>query len=305
MQTLCDPRRDVRWALGALAVGCGVAQASTPLIGIAFRDPNFGPATRLFDVDASTGLASNARLTGADAISGIALRRDGTLFGWADEFANVNGSAVDGALVTIDRATGATTLIGDVSPFNSGALSAEGDIDFDPITGDLFGVTSNNGVSLLFTIDTTTGANSEIGIVQQPGSDISGMAFDDGGDLWLLDTSFEFGDDRVSRLLRVDRTSGDVFETVTLSVALGTVGGMDFDPATGQLFIADGDLFGTNNLYTADLFTGEMTLVGSTGLDGAPFGFGGLSDIEFIPAPGGVAALAMGLGLLARRRREG
>lgn len=289
-------------ALGVLAVAHAASAAD--LVGVAFRSPDFVSNTSIYSVNSNTGLASNPLALPTDAVSGIARRADGTWFGWTDEFANFNGAGVDGALFTFDPATGASTLIGSVSPFNSGALAAEGDIDFAP-SGELFGITSNGGTSLLFTIDPATAANTEIGIIQLPNSDFSGLAFDNAGNLWGLDTSFDFDlTTRSSRLVRLDPTSGDVLQTVPLSVALGAVGGMDFDPVSGQLFIADGDFAGTNNLYTADLTTGLLTTVGSLGLDGAPSGFGGLSDIEFIPAPGATGALVCAGFAYARRRRR-
>ncbi|MGP1273363.1 MAG: hypothetical protein ACTS22_08505 [Phycisphaerales bacterium] len=296
----------MRTVIAVVAAGLAVAPAafSQQLVGVAFRDPSFSGNTQLHDLDAATGAASNGRFLGTDAISGIALAPDGTLFGWTDEFAEVNGVPVDGGLVTIDLSTGATSLVGNVSPFPSGAVASEGDIDFNPITGELFGVTSNQGVSLLFTIDPATGANTEVGIPQIPGTDFSGMAFDNAGNLWVLDTGTDFDPaTRASTLRRISTADASILESIPLSVALGTTGGMDFDPNTGELYIADGDFLGTNNLYTADLTTGLLTLVGATGLDGAPTGFGGLADIEFIPAPGAGSLLALaGLGAVRRRR---
>lgn len=291
-------------ALGAVGVALFVPAAlAQDLFGVAFRDPSFSGPTSLYSVNPNTGLASNPVALPTDAVSGIARRADGTWFGWTDEFAVFNGVPVDGALFTFDPASGASNLIGNVSPFNSGALASEGDIDFGP-DDQLYGVTSNGGTTLLFTIDPATAANTEIGIVQLPNSDFSGLSFDNQGNLWGLDTSFDFDPaTRSSQLVRLDPTNGDVLQTVPLSVALGTVAGMDFNPVTGELFIADGDFAGTNNLYTADLSTGVLTSVGSLGLDGAPTGFGGLADIEFVPAPGAAGLLALA-GLAATRRRR-
>lgn len=288
----------------AVVALAGQALAQTPLVGVAFRDPSFSGPTRLYDINQFTGAASNPRVLGTDAISGIALSPDGTLYGWTDEFATVNGTPVDGALVTIDPATGATSLVGNVSPFPSGALASEGDIDFNPTSGELFGVTSNNGVSLLFTIDPSTAANTEIGILQRPGTDISGLSFSPDGTLWALDTGTDFNPaTRESTLLRLDPVTAAIIEVVPLDIALGTVAGMDFDPDTGVLVVADGDFLGNNQLYTVDIGTGAVAPLGPLGLDGAPTGFGGLSDIEFIPAPGSAAVLAASALVGLRRRR--
>lgn len=291
-------------AAATIVVPTAAAFAQAPLFGVAFRNPTFVGDTSLYSVDPLTGSATDPVTLGVDVVVGIARRADGAWFGLTDEFGFVNGQATDGGLFTFDPSTGATSLIGDVSPFASGAVVSEGDIDFNPITGELFGVTSNQGVSLLYTIDPATAQNTEIGIVQLAGTDLSGLSFDDQGNLWALDTSFDFDPaTRASQLLRLDPSNGDILETVPLSVSLGATAGMDFDPVSGALYIADGDFEGTNNLYTADLVTGQLTLVGSTGLDGAPSGFGGLADIEFIPTPGVAAAFAVaGVAGLRRRR---
>lgn len=294
-------------AAGATLAAAATAAASTttPLLGVAFRDPGFAGNTTLYDIDASTGLASNPRTTGADVITGITRDTAGNILGLTDAFGIINGQPAPSALFTINPANGATTVIGEVGTLPATGLGlSEGDLDFNPASGQLFSVTSQNGTSALFTIDPNTAAPTEIGTIPVINSDISAMAFDPSGNLWVLNTDFNFDPaTRASTLLRINPVEATVAEEIPLDIALGSTAGMDFDPATGDLYIADGDLSATNNLYTVDFINGQLNLVGDTGLDGAPTGFGGIAGLEFIPAPGTAATLAA-FGIAATRRRR-
>ncbi len=270
------------------------------LIGASFRAPDFQGPSALYDIDQTTGLATNGRDMNLDGLVGLSFFGN-TLWGITDEFGSVNGSGVDTALVTVDIATGQSTIVGELGPVG-GLLTSEGDIDFDPLTGRLYGVTSQLGESVLFEIDTAGVGTTVISNVDA--GDLSGMAIDNSGNLWALDTSFVFDATRPgARLLRLDTGTGDVLQEIQTDTVLGTVAGMDFDPFTNQLYIADGDFAGTNNLYTVDFITGSLDLVGPTGLDGAPTGFGGLSSLTFVPAPGAAPLLAIALFVSGRRRR--
>ena len=72
---------------------------------------------------------------------------------------------------------------------------------------------------------------------------------------------------------------------------------MDIDPETGGFYVADGGGAATDSLYTLDPISGELSLIGPTGLDQ------GLSGIEFIPEPGTLTLLLLGaLGMVRSRR---
>lgn len=275
-------------ALLALVAG-GAAHAS--FLGVAFRDPSFSGNTTLYDVDDATGMASNPRTTGATNLLGVSFGPSGSLFALTDDFGDVNGQDAGSSLLTIDPSDGATSVVGSL-----GREVFEGDLDFDPTSGALYGVSSQNNTSSLFTIDPSTGDANDIGAT--PAGDASAMAFDDDGGLWVLDTTFPPQSDAI--LYELDPATGDELDSVSLGMVLGTVAGMDFSPS-GELFIADGDFNGTDNLWTADTTTGELSLVGSTGLEGD---FGGLSGLEYVPSPGTGLITFFAAGGLARRRRR-
>ncbi|MEM8835515.1 MAG: hypothetical protein AAGD00_06820, partial [Planctomycetota bacterium] len=86
---------------------------------------------------------------------------------------------------------------------------------------------------------------------------------------------------------------------IALSEPLGSLAGMRVDPATGDVYGADGEQGGADagNLYTLDVTTGALTFIGET----APGGFSGIAFA--IPAPGAMV-LGVCAGVAASRRRR-
>ena len=138
---------------------------------------------------------------------------------------------------------------------------AEGDLDIDPTTGTLYGIQDWPAGRNLFSINPATGQATTIGTMEN--SDVSAMAFSATGTLYVLETSTD-------RLLTVNKATGATLTAVPLSVNLGALAGMDFDPTTGALYVTDSGATtgGTNKLYTLNPATGQLTLVGATGLSG-------------------------------------
>jgi hypothetical protein len=161
------------------------------------------------------------------------------------------------------------------------------------------------GPSTLYTIDTGTGQTSG-GIITNVRA-LTGLTYFN-GTLWGLTDQFGRvnGQGVDTALLTFDAVTGQatvIGNTDEVGGFQPTEGDMDFDPATGLLYIADGDLGGTNNLNTFDFGVGSLSLVGPTGLDGTPTGFGGLSALTFVPSPGtGVLFLVCALAAGRRRR---
>lgn len=284
----------IKYTVLSLTLAAGTAAAQTQLLGVEFRDGSFGGReARLFDVDTTTGAATNARFTGSTGLLGLTQAADGTLYSLTDPLATVNGQPAASQLLTIDPATGTTAVVGDI-----GFEIFEGDLDFNA-NGDLFGVSNTNGVSTLFTIDVATGAGTPVGTI--PGvSNAAGLAFDDSGSLYLVDVTVQAVPTQAF-LVEVDIATAGVVSSVTVPQAFGLVGGLDFD-SDGTLYFADGDFNGTNNLYTIDPATGAATTIGTTVDDNF---FGGLSGLQFavVPEPTSVATLGLvGLAMLRRRR---
>lgn len=114
-----------------------------------------GASNILFTVDTVTGAATQVGpITGAQIMIAIAVSPDGLLYGLdigTDE------------LVAIDKTTGAMAPIGPVGPDANFAQ----DMDFDPSTGVLYWAGYfGGGSSIMYTIDTGTGAATAIGPIE-------------------------------------------------------------------------------------------------------------------------------------------
>ena len=272
-----------------------VILGSAPSRAGSFLGNSFGGV--LYDVNTSTGAVTNPRGTGLDTLVGIASRSDGALFG----LTSFQGTPVPNALYQIDPVSGASTLVGSTGLTNI----FEGDLAFNPVNGSLFGIENVDSASnrSLFRIDVTTGVATIVGNISAPNGDLSAMAFDASGRLFVIDTGN-------AMLLNVDPTTAGINSSVSLSMQLGARGGMAFDPTTGTGYVADGGNGGTNSLYTIDISTGVLTLVGPTGI---PSGLAGLTfsplATTVIPEPpagllAAIASLFGGLACLLRTWRS-
>jgi len=198
----------------------------------------------MWDIDPLTGAGTNPRVLGTSKFGGLAMSSAGDLFGMR--------AAPIPELYSIEQASGLTTLIGPL-----GILHAEGGLDFQPSTGELFGV---GGTSDLFQIDTTTGTATIVGpLIDELGDPIdpSAMAFDDAGTLFVLKAA-----SAPPEIYQVDPVDGTVLDRVPLpGLPLAFFAGMDFDDTTGFLHLTYGDI-----LYRANPYTGATLLVGPTPL---------------------------------------
>lgn len=245
---------------------------AAPLVGSGW------PRGILYDIDPATGDASNPRSTGLVRLIGITDGGDGYLYGFAGRSRHLH---------RIDPFTGESELVE-----GTGLCSLfEGDLDFDPISGTLYTVqrTADGPRTTrdLVTIDLANGEARAVGELPV-GGDPSAMAFDPGGTLYVLDTARDL-------LLTVDPQTADVLSEIPVNVSLGSAAGMDFDPLTGLLYVADGHRHGTDALYTLDPATGDFDRIGSTGLRK------GLAGLQFLPEPATLSLMAAGALLLFRR----
>ena len=142
--------------------------SGTVLGAIAFAATGalYGANSSLYSIDATSGAPTLIGATGLTNFAGLAFDpATNALYGL--ELAGSPSSR----LVTIDLSTGAATVVGTLSP-NQGTI---GDIAFDP-AGTLIGTASGSAGNLLFDIDKTTAAVTNVRTITG-GSDPQGLAF--------------------------------------------------------------------------------------------------------------------------------
>ena len=203
-------------------------------------------------------------------------------------------------LYTLDKATGAATLIGPIGFSGVSALAVLND-------GRLVGSATDGTSSFLIDIDRATGAGTLIGTTGgASGSScerVGGLAYDPVTDtLWGMGERCS-GSFSLDTLLVIDTTTGAGAEVAPGAHGSGFFLGTAWDPSTSTLYSNDGSLglftidpatsaetliggpgssngmaidgtgtaYGTtnaNDLITIDLATGSETVVGNTGLTG-------------------------------------
>jgi len=124
--------------------------------------------------------------------------------------------------------------------------------------------------------------------------DLSTLAFSPAGVLYTIDT---VGNGN-SILHTVDPNTAQFLSSNTLNVNLGAAAGMTFDPANGQVYVADGGTSATNLLYSLDIAMSSLFPIGPTGVPG---GIAGLTFIS-VPEPTSISLLSVvGISYLCRR----
>lgn len=197
---------------------------------------------------------------------------------------NISGTTSEiGAVAYTNSIAGATsTVLYDIdfatdklyiqNPPNNGTLEVVGDltVDFEGI-GDLdilpdnsqaFAVTLDTNVSSLFKINLETGKAQNIGTFAQP---IIGIAFKTNPIAYAITTNNE--------LFRFNPVTGtSTISPITGTTVLETIVGLDFRPATGQLY----GITNQSRIVTINTSSGAVTVVGTNltpALSGTSFGF--------------------------------
>ncbi len=164
--------------------------------------------------------------------------------------------AANARLLRLDPASGAFTVVGPLGAQTVASLA------YDSNRGILFGTTTHSPAeSNLIRINPATGGITIVGPLGV--TLMHGLEYNPADDT-LYGVARPSGSP--AALYRIDRSSG----AATLVVPLSVTGmfGLAYQSTTGVMYVAE--IF-SQNLYTLDLTTGVLTLVGNFGVLGAPF----------------------------------
>ncbi len=218
-----------------------------------------GAGQRFGKIDPLTGVGTDIGpyTNGFPFVGGVstAFDRDGTAYSYFLE-ANEVGALVGSQLATVDRATGVSTMRGDLGP----VLIAH-EIALD---GTMYGIQhvqaalGIQGTPYFYEVDPQTAeltqkANTEINRSMD-------MAFQSNGTLWVV------GGDTGNELYTIDPATGNATLQSTIQVEAGVeiMGIMfDLDGMLGTSFFWDDE---PTSLYRINPLTGETTEIGTTGL---------------------------------------
>ncbi len=258
------------------------------------------------EIDPTTGVATPlATPLPGEGLTGIAALPNGRVY---VSTADISGPA---QLLEVDAQTGA--LLAVVGPLSDGAIPVIlHDLAADPTTGVLYGIsigadraTDGFASNALFTIDPATALATYVATPTGLAGGFMAIAFANDGTLWGKVTNSP-------ELYELDKTTGAILSTVTLTPALGGLGLGNVGDDTFYMSECCASIPG-NVLYRVDRLTGAATLIGAAGGNRRVHDFvvaGGLPSIVEIPTLGGrgLAILATVLlaagGVLLRRRRD-
>jgi hypothetical protein len=250
-------------------------------------------AGNLYNVNTSNASLSLIGNTGLTGLGSIEFAADGTLYGMT--------AGNQAGLYRIDKTTGASTLVG---AFGKGVWF-DGGLAFGP-DGTCYCVNYSLSVApSLYSINLSNGVATNLG---QLGTNhaITGLS-------WRSDGRLVAYDDITSSFIAIDPSTANIASTIGLNVSPGIIGGMTTDRISGTSYFATGagpalssSLFGSNSLYSFDLFTGANNYIGSFS-NFQNMVAGGISGLAADPAPEPATLGLLGLGLVAvaiKRRKK-
>lgn len=247
-----------------------------------------------FDSAAPASILTNVALSGLQAgetIRGIDFRpQTGGLYGL--------GSS--SRLYLIDPVTGAAAQVGP-GPFAPALTATHYGFDFNP-TIDRIRVVGRNTQNTVLNPATGggTAATPTFYAAGDPNQNASPSIVGSAYDRNFLGgvTSQLYGiDSNLDILVRQANSAGTLNTVGALGFNLGSNVGFDITSFGTAYVTNSADLLPQTSLYTANLMTGQLTLVGTVG-SGLT-----LDAIAATPAPGSLALLGLGGGVATRRRR--
>jgi hypothetical protein len=273
--------------IGIAALGCAALMAASASATELFSVDYAGAAT-LYRMDQVAGTAGAIGPVGVSNIGDLTSdTRPATPRLWGVQ---INAGETADELVTIDPLTGGATGSVAISIMTT-ATNQPGhmtSIAFDPVSGALYGNTTvafGAAFDALYKIDPVTGVADFIGRITF--EDVFALGFDQSGKLFGIA-------DATDELIGIDLVTGNGSFIANMQVS------SSFDiasrPEDDVMFLVDS---GSNFLYTLDTSNGNLTGVGDYG---TPLNLVGLA-FSPIPEPGTLLLVALGLPLLASRRR--
>jgi Secretion system C-terminal sorting domain len=158
------------------------------------------------------------------------------------------GTGNDGDIATIDKGTGAATIIG------PSLFTDIKSISINPVTNNIYGIYTTLNSSELIRVNADSGDSYLV--YQIDLSDLAGIAFDTTGNLYMAKKSGE--------LYTFDLNNATYNQIATVPTQLS---GITFNPISNELWGSVYALFGSNKdrIVKINLSTGDTTAVGNTG----------------------------------------
>jgi DNA-binding beta-propeller fold protein YncE len=252
----------------ALLASAFSAHAGPVWYALAFKAPDVAPTSVFGTIDPATGVVTPIGVTPATLGHDIAVSPGGQVYGTFGDSSE--------SLYSIDKLTGATTLIG--------AFGADIHTLAFRSDGALFGASTTD----LYKINPATGAATLVGATGM-GTDTDNIRFDPLGILYVMSAESD------SRLFTLNQTTG----AATLIGSSGTddisLGGF----LGGAFLGTNADPGGEARLVSVNPLTGAATLGATT--DNTIYVIA--LDPTSVPEPGTIVLLSLPLGILLIRRR--
>lgn len=241
----------------------------TELYGIGFGGS-------FYRISEATGAATSAGSTGISLAGGLEFGPGGILYA-------ISGSSGARGLYRVNPATATATFIAALDGSNS---YTEGGLAISPAGAAYITNTHFGGSRYLGRLDLATGAVTRIGVLGgQP--DINGLAWRSDGMLVGLVSNG-------NSLVVINPATAAISTLASLPFAVGTIGGMTALGDVAYFATAGTSSSGTNSLYTFDMFTGQVALIGSLG-PATGSGISGLAIRQIVtPEPASLALAGAG-----------